>query len=196
MLNHKMIIFLKNSLMITLTLILLCLPKYSSAQVNNNGIISKSDSKQANSRKELPGYKETGNKEEDVKNYEKAKENFKASQTKKIIPPKVPKNNLSNSADQKPHYILSLNSSAKQKEEMYISALNQFARIENFRLIDKRRIIQLANGDGNIELFSSNELNQLYGRRIRPQNLKDESAQPDIEFILNEYGIIKEQLKK
>jgi hypothetical protein len=191
-----MIIFLKNSLMITLTLILLCLPKYSSAQVNNNGIISKSDSKQANSRKELPGYKETGNKEEDVKNYEKAKENFKASQTKKIIPPKVPKNNLSNSADQKPHYILSLNSSAKQKEEMYISALNQFARIENFRLIDKRRIIQLANGDGNIELFSSNELNQLYGRRIRPQNLKDESAQPDIEFILNEYGIIKEQLKK
>ena len=196
MLNHKMIIFLKNSLMITLTLILFCLPKYSSAQVNNNGIISKSDSKQANSRKELPGYKETGNKEEDVKNYEKAKENFKASQTKKIIPPKVPKNNLSNSADQKPHYILSLNSSAKQKEEMYISALNQFARIENFRLIDKRRIIQLANGDGNIELFSSNELNQLYGRRIRPQNLKDESAQPDIEFILNEYGIIKEQLKK
>lgn len=196
MLNHKMIIFLKNSLMITLTLILICLPKYSSAQVNNNGIISKSDSKQANSRKELPGYKETGNKEEDVKNYEKAKENFKASQTKKIIPPKVPKNNLSNSADQKPHYILSLNSSAKQKEEMYISALNQFARIENFRLIDKRRIIQLANGDGNIELFSSNELNQLYGRRIRPQNLKDESAQPDIEFILNEYGIIKEQLKK
>jgi hypothetical protein len=191
-----MIIFLKNSLMITLTLILFCLPKYSSAQVNNNGIISKSDSKQANSRKELPGYKETGNKEEDVKNYEKAKENFKASQTKKIIPPKVPKNNLSNSADQKPHYILSLNSSAKQKEEMYISALNQFARIENFRLIDKRRIIQLANGDGNIELFSSNELNQLYGRRIRPQNLKDESAQPDIEFILNEYGIIKEQLKK
>ena len=196
MLNHKMIIFLKNSLMITLTLLLFCLPKYSSAQVNNNGIISKSDSKQANSRKELPGYKETGNKEEDVKNYEKAKENFKASQTKKIIPPKVPKNNLSNSADQKPHYILSLNSSAKQKEEMYISALNQFARIENFRLIDKRRIIQLANGDGNIELFSSNELNQLYGRRIRPQNLKDESAQPDIEFILNEYGIIKEQLKK
>ena len=196
MLNHKRIIFLKNSLMITLTLILFCLPKYSSAQVNNNGIISKSDSKQANSRKELPGYKETGNKEEDVKNYEKAKENFKASQTKKIIPPKVPKNNLSNSADQKPHYILSLNSSAKQKEEMYISALNQFARIENFRLIDKRRIIQLANGDGNIELFSSNELNQLYGRRIRPQNLKDESAQPDIEFILNEYGIIKEQLKK
>lgn len=196
MLNHKRIIFLKNSLMITLTLILICLPKYSSAQVNNNGIISKSDSKQANSRKELPGYKETGNKEEDVKNYEKAKENFKASQTKKIIPPKVPKNNLSNSADQKPHYILSLNSSAKQKEEMYISALNQFARIENFRLIDKRRIIQLANGDGNIELFSSNELNQLYGRRIRPQNLKDESAQPDIEFILNEYGIIKEQLKK
>jgi hypothetical protein len=191
-----MIIFLKNSLMITLTLILICLPKYSSAQVNNNGIISKSDSKQANSRKELPGYKETGNKEEDVKNYEKAKENFKASQTKKIIPPKVPKNNLSNSADQKPHYILSLNSSAKQKEEMYISALNQFARIENFRLIDKRRIIQLANDDGNIELFSSNELNQLYGRRIRPQNLKDESAQPDIEFILNEYGIIKEQLKK
>ena len=196
MLNHKMIIFLKNSLMITLTLILFCLPKYSSAQVNNNGIISKSDSKQTNSSKELPGYKETGNKEEDVKNYEKAKENFKASQTKKIIPPKVPKNNLSNSADQKPHYILSLNSSAQQKEEMYISALNQFARIENFRLIDKRRIIQLANGDGNIELFSSNELNQLYGRRIRPQNLKDESAQPDIEFILNEYGIIKEQLKK
>jgi hypothetical protein len=172
-----MIIFLKNSLMITLTLILFCLPKYSSAQVNNNGIISKSDSKQANSRKELPGYKETGNKEEDVKNYEKAKENFKASQTKKIIPPKVPKNNLINSADQKPHYILSLNSSAKQKEEMYISALNQFARIENFRLIDKRRIIQLANGDGNIELFSSNELNQLYGRRIRPQNLKELKSQ-------------------
>ncbi len=177
MLNHKMIIFLKNSLMITLTLILFCLPKYSSAQVNNNGIISKSDSKQANSRKELPGYKETGNKEEDVKNYEKAKENFKASQTKKIIPPKVPKNNLSHSADQKPHYILSLNSSAKQKEEMYISALNQFARIENFRLIEKRRIIELANGDGKIELFSSTELNQLYGRRIRPQNLKELKSQ-------------------
>ena len=196
MLNHKMIIFLKNSLMITLTLLLFCLPKYSSAQVNNNGIISKSDSKQANSRKELPGYKETGNKEEDIKNYEKAKENFKASQTKKIIPPKVPKNNLSNSADQKPHYILSLNSSAKQKEEMYISALNQFARIENFRLVNQRRTIAFENGAGTVELYAANELMQLYGRRIRPQNIKDGQKQIPVEFVISENGVIKEKLIK
>ncbi len=196
MLNHPQIVFFKKSLMITLTIVMFCLPKVSLSQVNNTSIISKSDSRQNNLKKELPGYKETGNKEEDTKNYEKAKENFKAKDVKKIIQPKVPINNFSTSSDLKPHYLLSLNSSAKHKEEMYINALNQFARIENFRLIEKRRIIELANGDGNIELFSSSELNQLYGRRIRPQNLKDESAQPDIEFILNEYGVIKEQLKK
>jgi hypothetical protein len=154
-----------------------CLPKVSLSQVNKTSIISKSDSKQTNSRKELPGYKETGNKEEDTKNYEKAKENFKAKDGKKIIQPKVPINNFSTSSDLKPHYLLSLNSIAKQKEEMYINALSQYAGIENFRLIEKRRIIQLANGDGKIELFSSNELNQLYGRRIRPQNLKELKSQ-------------------
>ena len=105
------------------------------------------------------------------------KKYFKAKNVKKIIQPKVPINNFSTSADLKPHYRLSLNSSAKQKEEMYINALSQYAGIENFRLIEKRRIIQLANGDGKIELFSSTELNQLYGRRIRPQNLKELKSQ-------------------
>jgi hypothetical protein len=124
--------------------------------------------------------------EEKVK---KIKEREDQHQNNKLESNKIIENN-------KPHYILNLNIGEANKQQAYINALNQFARIENFRLIDKRSIIQLANGDGKIELFSSTELNQLYGRRIRPQNLKEESAKPDIEFILNEYGVIKEQLKK
>jgi hypothetical protein len=196
MLNHPRIIFFKNSMIILLTLLLVSVSNESIAQVNNANIVSKSDRKLSISNKDMPKFNETGNEEEDIKNYKKAKENFKANNAEKIIKPAAKKNTVNNAANLKPHYILSLNSSAKQKEEIYINALSQYAGIENFRLIEKRRIIQLANGDGKIELFSSNELNQLYGRRIRPKNLKDEIAKPDIELLLNEHGIIKEQLKK
>ncbi len=196
MFYQHQIVFFKNSRMIVMTMFLLLVSIVSLAQVNNASAVSKSDKKQSTSSKDLPKFNETGNKEEDIKNYEKAKENFKANNAKKTIKPALKKNTVNNAANLKPHYILSLNSSAKQKEEMYINALNQYAGIENFRLIDKRRVIQLANGDGKIELFSANELNQLYGRRVRPKNLKDEVAKPDIELLLNEHGIIKEQLKK
>jgi hypothetical protein len=37
---------------------------------------------------------------------------------------------------------------------------------------------------------------QLYGRRIRPQNIKDGQKQIPVEFVISENGVIKEKLIK
>jgi hypothetical protein len=107
------------------------------------------------------------------------------------------KNNLESNKvteNNKPHYILNLNTSAANKQQAYIYALTQFARIEQFRFVEKRRTINLQGGDGSITLFSSQELFDLYGKRIRPQNIKQGQSYLEVEFLLGDSGLIKEQL--
>jgi hypothetical protein len=98
------------------------------------------------------------------------------------------------SENNKPHYILNLNISAANKQQAYINALTQFARIEQFRFVEKRRTINLQGGDGSITLFSSQELFDSYGKRIRPQNIKQGQPYLEVEFLLGDNGLIKEQL--
>ncbi len=98
------------------------------------------------------------------------------------------------SENNKPHYILNLNISAANKQQAYINALTQFARIEQFRFVEKRRTINLQGGDGSITLFSSQELFDSYGKRIRPQNIKQGQSYLEVEFLLGDNGLIKEQL--
>lgn len=98
------------------------------------------------------------------------------------------------SENNKPHYILNLNISAANKQQAYINALTQFARIEQFRFVEKRRTINLQGGDGSITLFSSQELLDSYGKRIRPQNIKQGQSYLEVEFLLGDNGLIKEQL--
>jgi hypothetical protein len=98
------------------------------------------------------------------------------------------------SENNKPHYILNLNISAANKQQVYINALTQFARIEQFRFVEKRRTINLQGGDGSITLFSSQELFDSYGKRIRPQNIKQGQPYLEVEFLLGDNGLIKEQL--
>jgi hypothetical protein len=98
------------------------------------------------------------------------------------------------SENNKPHYILNLNISAANKQQAYINALTQFARIEQFRFVEKRRTINLQGGDGSITLFSSQELFDSYGKRIRPQNIKQGQSYLEVELLLGDNGLIKEQL--
>lgn len=189
------IIFFKHASVLAQLLLILGLYEGVFAQNENQRLINKSTVSDSKKNSNLPGYQETGNKEVDAKNYQKAKESFKS---KNGLTPKepIPKdNNNYKSASQKSHYKLHLKEGSKYKEKAYDNALSQFTRLENFRLVDKRRRIQLANNDGEIELYSANELMQLYGRRIRPQNIKEGQTLLEIELLLSEFGSIKEQLK-
>ena len=96
----------------------------------------------------------------------------------------------------KVNFELHLNDNFKSQTNTYTSALNEFIRIENFRLVNQRRTIAFENGAGTVELYAANELMQLYGRRIRPQNIKDGQKQIPVEFVISENGVIKEKLIK
>lgn len=96
----------------------------------------------------------------------------------------------------KVNFELHLNNNFKGQTNFYTSALNEFTRIENFRLVNQRRTIAFENGAGTVELYAANELMQLYGRRIRPQNIKDGQKQIPVEFVISENGVIKEKLIK
>lgn len=181
---NKQMVFQSKKLsfqMIMLFLLLTCVTK---AQVNTEK--SKSQNYISENSSNLPVRNETDNKTD------------AANKTKSVPQNKTPlkKAAVANADDytDKPHFVLYLNENSKQFEEIYRKALNQFIRIESYRLINGRRTIQLANGIGRVELYSANELLSLYGRRIRPQNVNDASKLLDIELVFGENGTIKEQL--
>jgi hypothetical protein len=178
--------FLKNCCIICLLSYNLLCYKVSLAQGNNATIISKSSAK-------LNTTSSSKIKKEDS---ESPNVNIKNNKVVNTSVPKTKINSQKIEGNPKKSFILYLNTDAKHKEQAYINALNQFLRLENHRLISKRRSIELANNEGKIELFSANELLQLYGRSIRPQNLKDNATVIEIELLLSEEGFVKEQLKK
>ena len=178
--------FLKNCCIIWLLSYNLLFHNVSLAQVNNATINSKSSTNSnTTSSSKL--------KKEDSEN---PKVNVKNNRVENNSVPKTKINSQKIEDNPKKSFILYLNTNAKHKEQAYINALNQYLRLENHRLISQRRTIELANNEGKIELFSANELLQLYGRNIRPQNLKDNAAIIEIELLLSEEGNVKEQLKK
>lgn len=178
--------FLKNCCIIWLLSYNLLLYKVSLAQVNNATINSKSSTKLNTTSSSKLKKEEGENPNINIKNEKALKNNVPKTKNNSQKIEDIPKKN----------FILFLNTNAKHKEQAYINALNQYLRLENHRLISQRRTIELANNEGKIELFSANELLQLYGRNIRPQNLKDNAAIIEIELLLSEEGNVKEQLKK
>lgn len=163
---------------------------YSSAQNNSQKIISKSSTKEGNITNSSTRIK----KEDPKKDTTIANQRNKNYQNQTV--PAIKRNEFSQKEIIKPHFDLRLNNNLKNMQSSYINALNNYPRIENYRFVNKRRIIQLANGAGEVELYSANELWQLYGRRVRPQNIKDGQALTEIELMMGENGLIKEQLKK
>ncbi len=91
------------------------------------------------------------------------------------------------------HFELRLNHS-ENKDAIY-KAIDYFPRIEMYRMVDRRRIIQLSDNLGEVELYSSKELQESSGRSIRPQNIKSESEIREVEFYYSNQGYIKEILK-
>lgn len=89
------------------------------------------------------------------------------------------------------HFELELND--KSKEDVIYKAVYNFARIENYRFVDKRRRILLSDDLGFVVLYSSSELLQQTGRSIRPQNIRDEYMASDVMFVFTDQGVIKEQ---
>ncbi len=126
------------------------------------------------------------------KDAQMALDRHKAAQ--KLRPPLKTLNDKESQAKQ--HFILHLESAYKANESLYFNALNQYPQIESLRLVDSRRTISLANGEGSIELLSGNELLQLYGRKIRPQNIRHGQKITEIELVLYQNMVIKEQLIK
>ncbi len=75
----------------------------------------------------------------------------------------------------------------------YYKAANYFNRYDNYRFLNKRRIIYFDDKNVSIELFSASELKEKYGKRISPYTIKDDDKFPNIEFHF-ENGNIKEQI--
>jgi hypothetical protein len=196
MIQKLHIIFNKNSTRIVFIFLNVIIFNHVSAQVNKEKITSKTSIVGENNSKGFSKNKETVKYDENNKNHQNDKENPKKEGNQPTLAPQKNKSIEPSDNSSKTHFILNLNVGAKNKQELYNHALNSFTRLENYRLLDKRRTIQLANGDGSVELFSANELKQLYGRLVRPQNKNDIQVSQEIELVLSEQGIIKEQLKK
>ncbi len=96
---------------------------------------------------------------------------------------------------EKHHFTLNINPPYQASKENYVKAFSHFSRIEDYRLVNERRSIQIAPDVGTIELYSAQELYEKYGRRIRPNN-KTENNLPKIEFIVTEQGMVKERAIK
>jgi hypothetical protein len=73
-------------------------------------------------------------------------------------------------------------------------ALNNFGRIESYRMIDERRKIFFNDGLSYVVLFSSTELKETSGRSIRPQNIRSGDKYLQVIFHLTPEGTIKEEV--
>ena len=73
-------------------------------------------------------------------------------------------------------------------------ALNNFRRIESYRMIDERRKIFFNDGLSYVVLFSAAELRESSGRSIRPQNIRSGDKYLQVIFHLSPQGTIKEEV--
>jgi hypothetical protein len=73
-------------------------------------------------------------------------------------------------------------------------ALNNFMRIESYRMIDERRKIFFNDGLSYVVLFSAAELRESSGRSIRPQNIRSGDKCLQVIFHLTPQGTIKEEV--
>ena len=103
-------------------------------------------------------------------------------------------------AQQKQHYILH-STNPNVDLTVYQNAIENWGKLDQFRLLDERRIIAFydenKNEAINIELFSAAELKQLYNKRIPYHLTADEKIRKAI-FILSpdKQSLIVKYLKK
>jgi hypothetical protein len=88
--------------------------------------------------------------------------------------------NKSFSQTTKAHFVI-LNGGSAENTERYYNAVKNFD-FEQYRFVDKRRVIKFTNTEVKIELFSARELLDLYHREIHPSNIKNNIADKEIEF--------------
>lgn len=78
----------------------------------------------------------------------------------------------------------------------YETAANTWGKLDEFRLLDKRRIISFTDHKATIELFSANELKDLYGKQISPLTITSNQYR-EIEFEVTPDGKgLKPQIAK
>jgi hypothetical protein len=81
----------------------------------------------------------------------------------------------------KPHFVIK-NVDAPEETIKYYSAFKDFD-FEQYRFYGKRRIIKFSNSNAILELFSAQELADLYQREVHPLNIMNDSPIKEIEFI-------------
>jgi hypothetical protein len=202
--KNILIAFLSYKLILFVFLSMAFFAENLQAQTQNSGSdnVQKQETnikKQEKTKASLIQYKKTGNTEVDKQNYENEKADWLLKNGKKEnanTVPKTKKVEYSEVNGSKPHFVLKLNPSHQHQYNEYQKALNSYTRIESYRLVHKRRTISLSGNIGTIELFSAKEMLDKYGRRIRPQNIQEGAPVKEIELLLGENGLIKEQLIK
>jgi hypothetical protein len=194
---------IKHCLLFVFWLILLLLVSNEGLGQTEKSSVKGGESNERSASK--PIFKDTGNPERDRVAYEQAKEEWylknvgrgeRTSGTKQIDhiagePRDVPEMNKS-----KLNFILILNPEAQHRYDDYALALIQFDRLEQFRYMDKRNTLYLANNEGSVELYSANELKELHGRPAHPYNMTDDKKLPQLELVITGQLLVKEQLKK
>lgn len=67
-------------------------------------------------------------------------------------------------------------------------ALNSSINLDEFRLIDKQRVIYFERNSVSVELFSATELLEKYGKQISQYTIKNESEMIPVVFQLKEFN--------
>jgi hypothetical protein len=80
----------------------------------------------------------------------------------------------------KPHFEIK-NAKDQKEAAAYLNALKD-VDFEKFRFYSQRRTIHFINSPVIIELFSAQELLDLYGRPIHDANIRNNKALKDIQF--------------
>ena len=91
-------------------------------------------------------------------------------------------------AQQKQHYVLH-STNPNVDLTVYENALENWAKLDEFRLLNERRKIPFFDENGNqsvtVELLSAKELKQMYNKRISKFIISDKSKARITAFILN-----------
>lgn len=82
----------------------------------------------------------------------------------------------------KPHFVI-INPDKPAETQVYYDALKEFD-FASYRFLTKRRTIKFSKSNVTLELYSANELLDLYKKPINPNTLMDDKAKKEIEFYL------------
>lgn len=93
---------------------------------------------------------------------------------------------LSHESTQKPHFRIFTNDPSVSNLEKYVSVCAEYIDFDQFRLQSERRVLKFQFVEVYIELYSGDELVQLYGKPLSPLTILHGQSYRPVEFYITD----------